>query len=110
MIDEPTKLLTGGSLAGTDATPDELSESFVGTAASGLGSFLSKGLGAIKTSGKSGLDKYNDFVKQMGNYQGKSKKQMGLLYQKNKNLNDAITTYKKTEFGINVSSALKTED
>ena len=107
MIDEPTKLLTGGSLAGTDATPDELSELFVGTVASGLGSFLLKGLGAIKTSGKSGLDKYNDFVKQMGNYQGKSKKQMGLLYQKNKNLNDAITTYDKFQKGFHGVSTLQ---
>ena len=97
-------------MAGTDATPDELSESFVGTVASGLGSFLSKGLGAIKTSGKSGLDKYNDFVKQMGNYQGKSKKQMGLLYQKNKNLNDAITTYDKFQNGFHGASTLRRKE
>ena len=79
--------MNGSSLSGTEATPDELSEAFVGTVASGLGSFLSKGMGTIKAIGKSGLDKYNDFVKQMGNYQGKTKRQMGQLYQKNKNLN-----------------------
>ena len=109
MINEPTKVLTGSSLSGTEATPDELSEAFVGTVASGLGSFLSKGMGTIKAIGKSGLDKYNDFVKQMGNYQGKSKRQMGQLYQKNKNLNDAITTYDKFQKGFHGASTLTRE-
>lgn len=67
-------------------------------------------MGTIKTIGKSGLDNYNDFVKKMGNYQGKSKKEMGRLYQNNKDLNDAIVTYKNVEFGFGVSAALKKED
>lgn len=110
VINDPMIVFSGSSLAGTEATPNESMVAFAGTASSVLGSLLSKGMGLIKTVGESGLDKYNDFVSQMGNYQGKSKSQMGRLYQNNKNLNDAIITYKKAESGINVLSALKTED
>lgn len=46
----------------------------------------------------------------MGNYQGKTKRQMGQLYQNNKNLNDAITTYDKFQNDINVTSTLKKDE
>lgn len=110
VINEPMKVLTGSSWAGTEATPNEAEEAFVGTASGVLGSLLSKGVGLIKTVGKSGLDKYNDFVKQMGNYQGKSKSQMGRLYQNNKNLNNAIETFDKFQNGINEVSTIKKEE
>ena len=45
----------------------------------------------------------------MGNYQGKSKRQMGQLYQNNKNLNDAITTYDKFQKGFHGASTLTRE-
>ncbi len=106
-INEPTKLLTGYSLAGTEATSTEMEEAFVGTTASLLGSILSKGMGTIKTVGKTGLDKYNDFVHKMGNYQGKTKKEMGRLYQNNKEVNSALSTYNKFEECISGISAFR---
>ena len=46
----------------------------------------------------------------MGNYQGRSKKEMGILYQNNKELNNAVSTHKKVEKGLSVVSQLKKED
>ena len=71
---------------------------------------ITKGIGLIRTSGKTGLDKYNDFVKKMGNYQGRSKKEMGILYQKNKELNKAVSTNKSMDKCLSISSQFKEED
>ena len=110
MANEPTKLLTGCSLAGTEATPIEMEEAFVGVAAGSLGSTLSKGMGTIKTAGKTGLGQYNDFVRRMGNYQGRSKKEMGQLYQTNKELNRAVSSYRNFEKGVAGTSVFRKED
>ena len=110
VLNEPVKLLTGCSLAGTEATANELSEAFVGTTAGNLGYTLSKGMGTIKTVGKTGLGKYNDFVHKMGGYQGKTKKDMGILYQNNKDLNNAVRTYNNFEDCLNGASKLRDEN
>ncbi|MCQ2297650.1 MAG: RHS repeat-associated core domain-containing protein [Bacteroidales bacterium] len=109
LVNEPTKVLTGYSLAGIETTSQEKSEAFIETASSGLGSFLSKGMETIKTIGRTGLQKYYDFVRKSGNYQGRTKNEMGRLYQNNKNLNEAIGTIDIFQNGINKVSALKKE-
>lgn len=110
LVNEPTKLLTEYSLAGTEATSSEMAEAFVGVAAGFLGFTLSKGMGTIKTAGKTGLDQYNDFVHKMGNYQGKTKREMGRLYQNNKELNSAVSTYDNFEKGIGGAPAFRKEE
>ena len=110
LVNEPIKLLTGYSLAGAEATPSEMAEAFVGSVAGSMGVPLKKGMGTIKTVGKTGLGKYNDFVHKMGNYQGKTKREMGRLYQNNKELNNAVSTYDNFEKGISGTSAFRKEE
>jgi len=110
MVNDPAILLTGYSLAGTEATSSEKGEAFVGMAAGSLGRPLSKGMGTIKTAGKTGLAKYNDFVRKMGNYQGRTKKEMGRLYQNNKELNSAVSTYDNFRRTVDGTSALRKDD
>lgn len=109
-INEPIELITGSSLAGSEANSNDLEEAFAGVASSKLGVLLKKGMGTIKTIGKTGLDKYNDYVHKMGNYKGKTKKQMGQLYQKNKELNRAIPTFEDLGTGVNGAASLKKEE
>ena len=101
--------LTGHSLGGTEATPNERAEACVGYVSGKLGRGLKKGMGLIKTEGATGLGKYNDFVHKMGNYQGKTKKEMGRLYQQNKNLNNAVSTYDNSRRIIDGVSTLEKE-
>ena len=110
LANEPIKLLTGYSLAGTEAPPNEKAEALVGVTASSMGTALSKGMGTIKNAGKTGLGQYNDFVRKMGNYQGRSKKEMGRLYQTNKELNSAISTYDNSRRVIDGTSKLRKDD
>ncbi len=110
LVNEPTKLLTGYSLAGTESTSSEMAEAFVGSVAGSMGFPLKKGMGTIKTAGKTGLGKYNDFVHKMGNYQGRSKKEMGRLYQTNKELNSAVSTYDNFEKGVAGTSVFRKEE
>ena len=71
---------------------------------------ITRGIGIIKPKGETELAKYNDFVKKMGNYQGRSKKEMGILYQNNKELNNVVSTHKKVEKGLSVVSLLEKDD
>lgn len=109
-INEPIELITGSSLAGSEVNSNDMEEAFAGVASSKLGVLLKKGMGTIKTIGKTGLDKYNDYVHKMGNYKGKTKKQMGQLYQKNKELNKAIPTFENFGKGVNGAASLKKEE
>ncbi|MBO7200824.1 MAG: RHS repeat-associated core domain-containing protein [Bacteroidales bacterium] len=108
-INDPFILFTGQTLAGTEVTQSEREDAFAGFASSIFGG-ITKGMGLIRTSGKTGLDKYNDFVKKMGNYQGRSKKEMGILYQKNKELNKAVSTNKSMDKCLSIGSQFKEED
>ena len=110
LINEPTKLLTGYSLAGTESNFTEKAEAFVGTVAGLMGFTLSKGMGTIKTVGKPGLGKYNDFVHKTGGFHGKTKKEMGRLYKNNEELNSAISTYNNHRRVIDGVSALRKDD
>ena len=109
-INDPVIALTGYSLGGTEATPNERAEACVGFVSGMLGKTLKKGMGLIETVGAAGLEKYNDFVHKMGNYQGKTKKEMGRLYQQNKNLNEASSTSKNLNYGLSGASTLREEN
>ena len=109
LINDATILFTGCTLAGTEVTQSEREDAFAGFALSAING-ITKGMGLIKTTGKTGLDKYNDFVKKMGNYQGRSKKEMGILYQKNKELNKAVSTNKSMDKCLSIGSQFKEED
>ena len=108
-LDDISIVATGTSFTGTEVTQTEKEDAFAGLALSLVGG-VTRGMGIIKTKGETGLAKYNDFVKKMGNYQGRSKKEMGILYQNNKELNNAVSTHKKVEKGLSVVSQLKKED
>ena len=109
LINDATILFTGCTLAGTEVTQSEREDAFAGFALSAING-ITKGIGLIRTSGKTGLDNYNDFVKKMGNYQGRSKKEMGILYQKNKELNKAVSTNKSMDKCLSIGSQFKEED
>lgn len=108
-LDDISIVATGTSQTGTEVTQTEKEDTFAGLALLVVGG-ITRGIGIIKPKGETELAKYNDFVKKMGNYQGRSKKEMGILYQNNKELNNVVSTHKKVEKGLSVVSQLEKDD
>ena len=108
-LDDISIVATGTSQTGTEVTQTEKEDTFAGLALLVVGG-ITRGIGIIKPKGETELAKYNDFVKKMGNYQGRSKKEMGILYQNNKELNNVVSTHKKVEKGLSGVSQLEKDD
>lgn len=105
-INEPCEVLTGHTLAGNYINYDEKALSTIDVLSIGLGKFVQKGAQIIKTSGLTGLDKYNDFVKKSGGRHGRTQKEMGVMYQNNKraleDYSNGIMTYNITTLGLSI--------
>ena len=113
-INEPFELITGHSMAGYEPNSMEKAIAMIDVLSGGTSRLFGSGAGLIKTSGSTGLAKYNDFVKKSGGLHGRTQKEMGELYQRNKlaleDYSHADKTTNISTIGISTTKAMKRED